>query len=43
LDAELFYEIFLGELTTQSGDPGAGYALMLEAARRRHCLAGPIR
>lgn len=34
LDAELFYEIFLGELTTQSGDPGAGYALMLEAARR---------
>lgn len=34
LGAELFYEIFLGELTTQSGDPGAGYALMLEAARR---------
>lgn len=34
LDAELFFEIFLGELTTQSGDPGAGYSLMLEAARR---------
>lgn len=34
LDAELFYEIFLGELTTQSGDPGAGYSLMLDAARR---------
>ena len=34
LDAELFYEIFLGELSTKSGDPGAGYALMLEAARR---------
>lgn len=34
LDAELFYEIFLGELTLRSGDPGAGYALMLEAARR---------
>lgn len=34
LDAELFYEIFLGELSTRSGDPGAGYALMLEAARR---------
>ena len=34
LDAELFYEIFLGELTTRSGDPGAGYSLMLEAARR---------
>ena len=34
LDAELFYEIFLGELSTGTGDPGAGYALMLEAARR---------
>lgn len=34
LDAELFYEIFLGELSTRSGDPGTGYALMLEAARR---------
>src|SRR6218665_1160824 len=33
-DAKLFYEIFLGELTTRMGDPGAGYALMLEAARR---------
>lgn len=34
LDAELFYEIFLGEVSTRTGDPGAGYALMLEAARR---------
>ena len=34
LDAELFYEIFLGEISTRSGDPGAGYAFMLEAARR---------
>ncbi len=34
LDAELFYEIFLGELTLLSGDPGAGYSLMLEAARQ---------
>lgn len=34
LDAELFYEIFLGELTLRSGDPGAGYSLMLEAARQ---------
>lgn len=34
LDAELFYEIFLGELTLQAGDPGTGYALMMEAARR---------
>ncbi|NMM79995.1 hypothetical protein B2J86_03460 [Acidovorax sp. SRB_14] len=34
LDAELFYEVLLGEMTIQSGDPGSGYALMLEAARR---------
>ena len=34
LDAELFYEIFLGELMLQVGDPGTGYALMMEAARR---------
>lgn len=34
LDAELFYEIFLGELSSRTGDPGAGYALILEAARR---------
>lgn len=33
LDAEIFYEILLGEITTRSGDPGSGYALMLEAAR----------
>jgi hypothetical protein len=34
LDAELFYEIFTGELSARSGDPGAGYSLLLEAARR---------
>ena len=34
LDAELFYEIFLGEISARTGDPGAGYAFMLEAARR---------
>ncbi len=34
LDAELFYEILLGEITFRAGDPGSGYALMLEAARR---------
>ena len=33
LDAEIFYEILLGEITTRSGDPSSGYALMLEAAR----------
>lgn len=34
LDAELFYDILIGELSTSQGDPGTGYALMLEAARR---------
>lgn len=32
--AELFYEVLLGELTASSGDPGTGYALMLQAARQ---------
>ena len=34
LTAPLFYEILLGELTTRSGDPGDGYALMLDSARK---------
>jgi tetratricopeptide (TPR) repeat protein len=34
LDATLFYEILLGEIVTRDGDPGTGYALLLEAARR---------
>ena len=36
LTAELFYEVLLGELTTEGGNPGQGYALMLDAARRSH-------
>ena len=35
-DGNLFYEVLLGEVTTRTGDPGAGYALMLDAARRSH-------
>ena len=34
LNAELFYEILVSEMTASSGDPGTAYALMLEAARR---------
>jgi tetratricopeptide (TPR) repeat protein len=34
LDATLFYEILLGEILISNGDPGAGYSLLLEAARR---------
>ncbi|RZL86679.1 MAG: tetratricopeptide repeat protein, partial [Variovorax sp.] len=34
LSASLFYELLVGELTARSGDPGSGYALVLNAARR---------
>ena len=34
LTAQLFYEVLLGELTTRSGEPGDGYALMLDAGRK---------
>jgi len=35
LSAALFYQILLGELQLRSGDPGAGYSLMLDAAKRQ--------
>lgn len=34
LDAELFYEVLLGELNAAAGEPGAGYSLLLDAARK---------
>jgi len=34
LTSDLFYEILVGEMTARSGDPGSGYALVLDAARR---------
>jgi len=34
LDSTLFYELLVGEITAQEGDPGAGFALMLDAARK---------
>ncbi len=34
LDAPLFYQLLLGELNVRGGDGGAGYSLMLDAARR---------
>lgn len=34
LDAELFYELLLGELNVQNTEPAAGFALVLDAARR---------
>ena len=34
LDAMLFYQLLLGELNVRGGDVGAGYSLLLDAARR---------
>ena len=34
LNSALFYQLLIGELTTQSGEPSAGFALMLDAARK---------
>lgn len=34
LDGALFYQLLLGELSAQGGDPGTGYALLLDAARK---------
>ncbi len=35
LDAMLFYQLLLGEINVRGGDPGAGYSLILDAARRQ--------
>jgi tetratricopeptide (TPR) repeat protein len=34
LDAELFYQLLLGEIDAGGGEPGAGYSLILDAARK---------
>ncbi|MDB5912915.1 MAG: hypothetical protein JWP22_1590 [Ramlibacter sp.] len=34
LDAQLFYQLLLGELNVRADDDGAGYALILDAARK---------
>ena len=34
LDGELFYQVLVGELTAQEGEAGAGFALLLDAARK---------
>ena len=34
LDGELFYQLIVGEMTVQEGEPGAGFALVLDAARK---------
>lgn len=34
LDAQLFYQLLVGEISTLQGEPAAGFALMLDAARK---------
>ena len=34
IDAELFYRILLGEINAADADPGAGYSMILDAARK---------
>lgn len=34
LSSELFYQLLLGELDARSGEPGAAYSLILDAARK---------
>ena len=36
MTSQIFYEVLVGELTLRSGDPGAGYGLVLDSARRTH-------
>lgn len=35
LDAPLFYQLVLGELNVRAGEPGTGYSLILDAARKQ--------
>jgi tetratricopeptide (TPR) repeat protein len=34
MDAQLFYEVLLGELDVRGADPGSGFSLILDAARK---------
>lgn len=34
LDGPLFYQLVLGEISAQEGDPGMGFSLLLDAARK---------
>ncbi|MBC7444468.1 MAG: tetratricopeptide repeat protein [Polaromonas sp.] len=34
LDGEMFYELLVGEMTAQDGQPSAGFALVLDVARK---------
>ena len=36
MDAQLFYQLLLGELNVQDGEVGTGFALVLDAAQKKH-------
>jgi tetratricopeptide (TPR) repeat protein len=36
LDAVLFYQVLMGELNARQGSPGAGFSMLLDAARKAH-------
>ena len=36
LTSALFYQLLVGEITAQEGEPGAGYALILDEIGRAH-------
>ncbi len=39
LDADLFYQLLLGEINARSAEPGTGFSLMLDAARKTNDAA----
>ena len=39
LDGELFYQLLLGEINARGGEPAAGFALILDAARKTNDAA----
>jgi tetratricopeptide (TPR) repeat protein len=39
MDGELFYQLLLGELNARGGEPGTGFSLMLDAARKTNDAA----
>ena len=36
MDSQLLYQLLLGELNARGGEPGAGYSLILDAARKQN-------
>ncbi len=39
MDGELFYELLIGEISLRTGEPGTGFSLLLDAARKTNDAA----